>query len=64
MAKTRKVPSDIEIAQAADLRPIIEMADKLGLTEDDMDYYGKYRPRSISTSSRNWKTGPKVNTST
>jgi len=45
MAKTREVPSDIEIAQAADLRPIIEMADKLGLTEDDLDYHGKYKAK-------------------
>ena len=39
------VPSDIEIAQAADLRPIIEIAEKLGLTEDDLDFYGKYKAK-------------------
>jgi methylenetetrahydrofolate dehydrogenase (NADP+)/methenyltetrahydrofolate cyclohydrolase/formyltetrahydrofolate synthetase len=39
------VPSDIEIAQAADLRPIIEMADKLGLNEDDLDFFGKYKAK-------------------
>ena len=40
-----KVPSDIEIAQAADIRPIIEIAEKLGLTEDDLDFYGKYKAK-------------------
>jgi len=39
------VPSDIEIAQAADLRPILEIAAKLGLTEDDLDLYGKYKAK-------------------
>ncbi|MEJ2148572.1 MAG: formate--tetrahydrofolate ligase [Chloroflexota bacterium] len=39
------VPSDIEIAQAADIRPIIEMADKLGLSEDDLDFFGKYKAK-------------------
>jgi methylenetetrahydrofolate dehydrogenase (NADP+)/methenyltetrahydrofolate cyclohydrolase/formyltetrahydrofolate synthetase/formate--tetrahydrofolate ligase len=39
------VPSDIEIAQAANLRPIREVAAELGLTEDDLDYYGKYKAK-------------------
>jgi formyltetrahydrofolate synthetase len=39
------VPSDIEIAQAADLRPAIEIAEKLGLTEDDLDFHGKYKAK-------------------
>jgi formyltetrahydrofolate synthetase len=39
------VPSDIEIAQAAKLRPIREIAAALGLTEDDLDYYGKYKAK-------------------
>ncbi len=39
------VPSDIEIAQAADIRPIREIAAKLGLTEDDLDLYGKYKAK-------------------
>ncbi len=43
MAKV--VPSDIEIAQAADLRPILEIAAKIGLTEDDLDLYGKYKAK-------------------
>ncbi|MBN1657165.1 MAG: formate--tetrahydrofolate ligase [Anaerolineae bacterium] len=41
----RPVPSDIEIAQAAQMRPIKEVAADLGLTEDDLDYYGKYKAK-------------------
>jgi formyltetrahydrofolate synthetase len=41
----RPVPSDIEIAQEADLRPIMEMADKLGLSMDDLDLHGKYKAK-------------------
>jgi len=45
MAKTRatkNVPSDIEIAQAAKLKPIAEIGKKLGLTEDELELHGKY----------------------
>jgi len=31
------VPSDIEIAQAAELIPIVEVAKSVGLSEDDID---------------------------
>lgn len=37
--------SDIEIAQAATLKPIREVAGALGLTEDDLDLYGKYKAK-------------------
>jgi methylenetetrahydrofolate dehydrogenase (NADP+)/methenyltetrahydrofolate cyclohydrolase/formyltetrahydrofolate synthetase/formate--tetrahydrofolate ligase len=39
------VPSDLDIAQAADVRPILEVAAKLGLTQDDLDLYGKYKAK-------------------
>jgi len=39
------VPSDIEIAQAAKLKPIIEIAESVGLTEDDLDLYGKFKAK-------------------
>jgi formyltetrahydrofolate synthetase len=39
------VPSDLEIAQAADVRPIVEIAAKLGLTQDDLDFFGKYKAK-------------------
>jgi formyltetrahydrofolate synthetase len=37
--------SDLEIAQEADIRPIIEIAEKIDLTEDDLEYYGKYKAK-------------------
>ena len=37
--------SDLEIAQAAKLRPILEIAEELGLEEDDLDLYGKYKAK-------------------
>jgi len=37
--------SDIEIAQAAKLKPIKEIAASVGLTEDDLDLYGKYKAK-------------------
>jgi formate--tetrahydrofolate ligase len=39
------VPSDIEIAQAAKLRPITEIAAQIGLGPDDLDQYGKYKAK-------------------
>lgn len=38
MSKT--VPSDIEIAQAATLEPIEAIAEKMGLTRQDIEFYG------------------------
>jgi formyltetrahydrofolate synthetase len=40
-----KVPSDLEIAQAAKLKPILEIADMLGLKEDDLDLFGKWKAK-------------------
>lgn len=42
---THPVPSDIEIAQAAELRPILDVARDVGLTEDDLEMYGKYKAK-------------------
>jgi len=39
------IPPDIEIAQSAKLKPIIEIAAALGLTEDDIELYGKYKAK-------------------
>jgi formate--tetrahydrofolate ligase len=39
------VPSDIEIAQQATLRPIVDVAADLGLGADDLDLYGKYKAK-------------------
>ncbi len=39
------VPTDIEIAQRAKLRPIVDVAAELDLTADDLDLYGKYKAK-------------------
>jgi len=39
------VPSDIEIAQRAPLRPIADVAADLGLGPDDIDLYGRYKAK-------------------
>ncbi len=36
------MPTDLEIAQAAELRPIEEIADQMGLCAEDLDLYGRY----------------------
>ncbi|WP_029541057.1 formate--tetrahydrofolate ligase [Selenomonas sp. AB3002] len=37
--------SDVEIAQEAKMQPIKEIAASLGLTEDDLELYGKYKAK-------------------
>lgn len=39
------IPSDLEIAQAAKIEPIVEIAKKIGLEEDDLELYGKYKAK-------------------
>ncbi len=39
------VKSDIEIAQEAKMKPIVEIAAKIGLEEDDLELYGKYKAK-------------------
>ncbi|HOG29437.1 MAG TPA: formate--tetrahydrofolate ligase [Vicinamibacterales bacterium] len=39
------VPSDIDIAQAATLLPIADVAASLGLAPDDLDFYGKHKAK-------------------
>ena len=39
------LPTDIQIAQAAKPRPIVDVAAELGLTADDLDLYGKYKAK-------------------
>ena len=40
-----KVLSDIEIAQQTTLEPITTIAKKVGLTDDDLELYGKYKAK-------------------
>ncbi len=37
--------SDIEISQEAKMLPIVEVAKQLGLTDDDLELYGKYKAK-------------------
>lgn len=37
--------TDIEIAQEAELKPIEEVAAKLGIAQDDLEFYGKYKAK-------------------
>ena len=37
--------TDIEIAQESELQPIKEVALQLGITEDELDFYGKYKAK-------------------
>jgi methylenetetrahydrofolate dehydrogenase (NADP+)/methenyltetrahydrofolate cyclohydrolase/formyltetrahydrofolate synthetase/formate--tetrahydrofolate ligase len=39
------VPSDLDIAQAATPKPILEIAKDLGLSEEDLIFYGKYKAK-------------------
>ncbi len=45
MKRLNPVPSDLEIAQAVELKPILEVAESIGLTMDDLDLYGKYKAK-------------------
>ncbi|MGH3059047.1 MAG: formate--tetrahydrofolate ligase, partial [Gaiellaceae bacterium] len=40
-----QMPSSLEIAQEANLRPIAEIAEELGLELDEYDLYGKYKAK-------------------
>ena len=37
--------TDIEIAQSAQMKPIKEIAESLGISEDGLEYYGKYKAK-------------------
>ena len=45
MVDKRIIPSDIEIAQSATLRPIRGVAAELGLREDEISLYGEYKAK-------------------
>ena len=42
-----QVPTDIAIAQAARLRPLADIAAELGLKEDEVELYGKYKAKVL-----------------
>ena len=39
------MPSDIEIAQQAKLLPIKDVASQIGIKEDELEFYGKYKAK-------------------
>jgi len=39
------VPSDLEIAQEAPIEPILSLVERVGLSPDDIDLYGKYKAK-------------------
>ena len=39
--------TDIQIAQEAKILPILDVAKKLGLSEEDIEYYGKYKAKLL-----------------
>ena len=45
MSTQTKIKSDIEIAQAAELRPIEEIAAKAGILAEELELYGRYKAK-------------------
>lgn len=41
----RPVPSDIEIAQEAKIKPILQVASELGIRENELELYGPYKAK-------------------
>jgi len=39
------VPSDIDIAHAATIKPVKELAEEIGLQEDELELYGKFKAK-------------------
>jgi len=43
--RVNPVPSDIEVAQAATLKPIAQIAEELGLLPEEIEFYGPYKAK-------------------
>jgi methylenetetrahydrofolate dehydrogenase (NADP+)/methenyltetrahydrofolate cyclohydrolase/formyltetrahydrofolate synthetase len=41
----RPVPSDIEIAQAAQIKPIAQLAEEIGILQEELEFYGPYKAK-------------------
>jgi formate--tetrahydrofolate ligase len=48
--------SDIEIAQESTMKPIVEIAELIGLKEDDLELFGKYKAKISYEALRNIET--------
>jgi methylenetetrahydrofolate dehydrogenase (NADP+)/methenyltetrahydrofolate cyclohydrolase/formyltetrahydrofolate synthetase/formate--tetrahydrofolate ligase len=45
MKRLRPVPSDLDIAQAAEIQPIVDIAEKVGLEPEDLILYGRNKAK-------------------
>ena len=54
-----QMKTDIEIAQEAEMLPITEIAKKLGMEEDDLELYGKYKAKLSEKFLRSIEERPK-----
>ncbi|WP_335869628.1 formate--tetrahydrofolate ligase [Bacillus sp. 2205SS5-2] len=45
MTSRTKIPSDIDIAQKSTLKPIVDIAETLGLSENDLELFGKFKAK-------------------
>ncbi|MGF6948720.1 formate--tetrahydrofolate ligase [Neobacillus sp. B4I6] len=45
MVLKTEVKSDIDIAQESKMKPIVEIAEKIGLEEDDLELFGKFKAK-------------------
>jgi Formyltetrahydrofolate synthetase len=41
----RPVPSDIDIAQAAEIKPIAQVAEEIGILPDELEFYGPFKAK-------------------
>jgi formate--tetrahydrofolate ligase len=39
------MPTDLEIAQSVKMKPITDIAEQIGIREDELDFYGKYKAK-------------------
>ncbi len=53
-----KMPSDIEIAQQAKLLPIKDVASQIGIKEDELEFYGKYKAKLSDELAERLKDNP------
>ncbi|MDQ7031031.1 MAG: formate--tetrahydrofolate ligase [Ardenticatenia bacterium] len=54
----RAVPSDLEIARAARLKPIVEIARSVGLEEEDLHLYGRFKAKVDLNVLTKWRARP------
>ena len=47
--------TDIEIAQGTSLKPVSEIAAELGIREEELELYGRYKAKSTKLPLRVWR---------